>query len=163
MTYYHIDPVTKTIISGPHAPQSDYLKRLTNCGNPECLDLAPYGLVPEVREPLGEGQKYGDPIVSAEAVTLPAVDKTSEELAAELAQRRAGMTCTPRQARLALHQSGMLSAVEAFVQAGDSLLQIEWAHATEIRRTWPPVIQFAQANEISDADLDALFELAAAL
>ena len=88
---------------------------------------------------------------------------TADPDTAELEAARSLMAVTPRQARLALHQSDLLTAVEAFVGSGDAALQIEWAHATEIRRTWPPVIQFAQANEISDADLDALFELAAAL
>ena len=78
-------------------------------------------------------------------------------------QRRAAMTCTPRQARLALSQQGLLSAVEAFVAAGSEALKIEWQYATEIRRTWPPVAEFAVATDLSDETLDALFELAATL
>ena len=96
---------------------------------------------------------------------------TPEEIAAalaaqaeaELIARRAAMTCTPRQARLALHEHGILNAVEDFVQAGDSRLYIEWNYATEIKRTWPPVAEFAVANDISDETLDGLFELAATL
>ena len=78
-------------------------------------------------------------------------------------QRRAAMTCTPRQARLALAQHGLLSAVEDYVYNGNETLKIEWAFATEIRRTWPPVAEFAVANDISDETLDGLFELAATL
>ena len=78
-------------------------------------------------------------------------------------QRRAAMVCTPRQARLALAQQGLLSAVEAFVAAGSDALRIEWQYATEIRRTWPPVAEFAAANDISDETLDALLEQAATL
>lgn len=163
MTYYHINPATLTILSGPHVPQSDYLKRLTACGNPECLDLSQYDCWPEVREPLGEHQKPGAPIVANDSVTIPAVDKTADDLAAELAQRRAAMACTPRQARLALAQQGLLTAVEAFVAAGSDALRIEWQYATEIKRIWPPVAEFAAANDLSDETLDGLFELAATL
>ena len=73
------------------------------------------------------------------------------------------MTCTPRQARLALDSRGLLQAVEAFVATGSAQLQIEWQYATEIKRIWPPVAEFAVANDISDEDLDALFELAMTL
>lgn len=87
-----------------------------------------------------------------------------EQQAAEaLAQRRASLSCTPRQARLALSQQGLLAAVEAFVATGSDALRIEWQYATEIRRTWPPVAEFAVANDLSDEALDALFELAATL
>ena len=161
--YYHIDKQSLTILSGPHAPQSDYLKQLTSCGNPECLDLSQYDCWPEVREPLTEAQKAGDPLVANGVVTIPAIAKTADDLAAELAQRRATMTSTPRQARLALSQQGLLSAVEAFVAAGSDTLKIEWQYATEIKRTWPPVAEFAAANDISDETLDALFEQAATL
>lgn len=89
---------------------------------------------------------------------------TADPDTAELEAARSLMAVTPRQARLALHQSGLLNAVEDYVaDSTDLALKIEWAFATEIRRTWPPVVAFAQANEISDADLDALFELAATL
>lgn len=90
-------------------------------------------------------------------------EKSAEQIAAEAAQRRAYMSCTPRQARLALAQSNLLEAVEAWIITQPQATQIEWYHATEIKRTWPPVVEFAVANQISDTDLDALFELAATL
>ena len=83
--------------------------------------------------------------------------------AAEMTARRSKMVVTPRQARLALHEHGILNAVEAFVAAGSDALRIEWQYATEIRRTWPPVAEFAAANDLSEAQLDELFELASSL
>ena len=164
---YHIDPQSLTIIAGPFAPTDTYVRKLTRCGTPEVLGLAQYDLVPEVKPPLGQYQSYGEPVVSTDAVTLPVIDWTAEQIAAceaeQLAQRRAALSCTPRQARLALHEHGILNAVEDFVQAGDSRLYIEWNYATEIRRTWPPVAEFAAANDISDETLDGLFELAMTL
>lgn len=73
------------------------------------------------------------------------------------------VACTPRQARLALAQSNLLEVVEAFVQAGDAGIKIEWEYATEIRRDWPPVAAFAAANAIDEATIDRLFELAMTL
>jgi hypothetical protein len=72
-------------------------------------------------------------------------------------------SCTPRQARLALASAGLLTAVEGFIAAGNAALQIEWKYASEIKRDWPPVRAFAEENEISEAQLDALFALAATL
>jgi hypothetical protein len=72
-------------------------------------------------------------------------------------------SCTPRQARLALAGAGLLTAVEAFVAAGDAAMQIEWEYASEVMRDWPPVLAFAEASGIRDEQMDALFALAATL
>lgn len=135
--------------------------------NPAVKGLA-FGFALESRYPTVYPVFYGTCDDEAEMDipgVLAVIDQAGydQALAGEMTARRSKLVVTPRQARLALHQSGLLTAVEAFVGSGDAALQIEWAHATEIKRTWPPVIQFAQANEISDADLDALFELAATL
>ena len=160
--YYHISP-TLEILSGPHAADSAYVRNLTRCGTPEVLNLADYGLVPEVREPLGEGQKHGAPIVSAEAVTLPAVARTAEELAAELNARRAVMSCSPAQGQLALLQAGILDALEAWVATQSREVQIEYAARTVWYRTWPLVASAGAAMGLSDAQMDDLFALAATL
>lgn len=89
MRYYHINMLTLEILSGPHEIQSTYIRRLTSCGNPELLDLSTYGLVPEVYETLTDTQKHGIAIVSADAVTFPAIAKTAGELAAEAAEAKA--------------------------------------------------------------------------
>jgi hypothetical protein len=74
--YYLIE--NGQIASGPHAVDSPTVRRLTSCGNPELLgpDLSAWGLVPEQRETLGEGQGYGpaELLADGSAVLLPAVD-----------------------------------------------------------------------------------------
>ena len=104
-----------------------------------------------------------------EALALPGVLGVISEadyqqaLADELIARRAPVSVTARQARLALAQAGLLTAVEDWVAASAASVQIEWEYATEIRRLWPPVLAFAAANGLSDDALDALFVQAAAL
>jgi len=69
---YLINPDTLTILSGPHGVQSTFVKKLTNCGNPELLNLADYNIVPAVYPPLTESQRYSaTPVVTADAVTFP--------------------------------------------------------------------------------------------
>jgi len=87
MNYYLIDKANMTIVSGPHAMKSSYIKKLTNCGNPELLDLSVFDLVPIVYSPLAEGQKHGDPVVYLDRVEFTAVSKDSNELDVDLAMR----------------------------------------------------------------------------
>ena len=70
---------------------------------------------------------------------------------------------TPRQARLALLNAGLLDAVEAYVATQPRSVQIEWEFASEIRRDWPPVVQAASALGLTAEQVDALFEAAARL
>ena len=84
-------------------------------------------------------------------------------IAARLAAYRAGLSCTPRQARLALQQAGLLAAVTAWIAAADEATRIEWEFATEIRRDWPPIATCASALGLADTDLDGLFALAETL
>lgn len=162
---YHIQD--NAILSGPHAADSQYVRKLTRCGTPSVLNLADYGLVPEVKPALGEYQSYGEPVVSAEAVTFPVVDWDAAQIAEYeaqlLAARRAAMLCTPRQARLALAQSSLLTAVEAWIATAPQATQIEWEFAQEIRRDWPPIADAATALGLTEAQLDDLFTLAATL
>lgn len=89
---YHINQVSLSIIAGPFTLTDPYVRKLTRCGTPDVFsaaELAAFGLVPEVRPELGEYQSYGDPIVTADAVTIPVVDWTDEEIrAATLAAAR---------------------------------------------------------------------------
>lgn len=80
---YHIDPQSLSILAGPFAPTDTYVRKLTRCGTPEVFsteELAAFGLVPEVRPELGEYQSYGEPVVTASAVTIPVVDWSDEEI-----------------------------------------------------------------------------------
>ena len=70
---------------------------------------------------------------------------------------------TPRQARLALLNAGLLDAVEAYIAQATRSVQIEWEFANAIRRDWPPVVQAASALGLSNEHVDALFTAAARL
>ena len=71
---------------------------------------------------------------------------------------------TMRQARLALFQAGKLNEVETAIQnSNDEELKIEWNYATEVPRNWESLIRVANNLGITDAEIDALFELAKTL
>lgn len=65
------------------------------------------------------------------------------------------------QARAALHNAGLLTAVEAAVAAADPFTQIAWADATEFRRDSPTIAALAVALGMTGAQLDDLFRAAA--
>lgn len=81
----------------------------------------------------------------------------------EISNQRSGLTCTPRQARLALQQAGLLTAVTDWISSADNTTQIEWEFALEIRRDWPPITLCATYLGLSEEQLDDLFILAATL
>ena len=85
------------------------------------------------------------------------------EIAERLEARRAVMICTPRQARLALAQAGLLPAVEAWVATQSPETKIEWEFASEIRRTQGLVVSAAGALGLTHAQIDALFDHAGSL
>ncbi len=84
-------------------------------------------------------------------------------VAERLARWRAAMRVSPRQARLALRQAGLLGTVTAWIAQADEITRIEWESATEIRRDWPPIAQCGAALGLAEAQLDGLFALAASL
>lgn len=73
------------------------------------------------------------------------------------------MTVTARQIRLAMNALGIRAQVEAAVAAADQNTRDEWEYATEIRRDWPAFVAMAAALGKTDAEIDALFNLARAL
>lgn len=94
--YYHINPSMLTIIAGPFELQSEYVKNLTHCGNPELLNLADYNLVPEVREALNEDDEIsGAPVVTVTAVTIPKANDTIPEIKRRKRERIAAI-CSNR-------------------------------------------------------------------
>lgn len=72
-----------------------------------------------------------------------------------------------RQARLALFQQGKLSQVQPLIDAmaepAKTTTQISWDYAQEVRRDDDLVVQLSAAMGLTNADLDALFTLAATL
>ena len=70
---------------------------------------------------------------------------------------------TMRQAKLALHVAGMLTAVNAVVAQADETVKIEWEYAAEVERNWPTLIVLQPLLGLSDEQIDQLFISAAAL
>jgi len=68
-----------------------------------------------------------------------------------------------RQARLALHNAGLLSAADAFVQSLGGAAQIEWEYAQEIRRDHALVAALQAELQLTDEQIDQLFIAANAL
>lgn len=74
---------------------------------------------------------------------------------------------TMRQARLALNAAGLLSSVEAAINAlpepTKTQALIEWEYSNEVQRTNGIVAQLGPALGLSEAQLDALFSAAEAI
>ncbi len=80
MVYYHISRTPLAILSGPHDTQSEYVKTLTGCGNPELLNLADYHLVPLIEEEIGDDDNFGNPVITDAGVVLEKVQPTLAEV-----------------------------------------------------------------------------------
>lgn len=80
---------------------------------------------------------------------------------------RAGTTVTPAQIRLALDAIGKLDAVQPAIDAMTGAVkrrtQIIWDHSPEIARRNPSIVILGNALGMTKAEVDALFEAAAAL
>jgi hypothetical protein len=64
---------------------------------------------------------------------------------------------TMRQARLALHSAGLLSAISTSITSMPMDVQIEWEYANEILRASPTIIALATALNMSSTQVDELF------
>lgn len=71
---------------------------------------------------------------------------------------------TMAQARVALHRSGLLAAVQAAVAASpDPEVTITWEYSTVVSRDSALVTALAGGLGLTESDLDALFTSAAAI
>ncbi|SMF94608.1 hypothetical protein SAMN02949497_1929 [Methylomagnum ishizawai] len=73
------------------------------------------------------------------------------------------IVATPSQFRLALLQSGLLDAVEAYVATQPRPTQIEYEYAPQIHSQNPLIVAAAQALGLTDGQRLALFQLAVTL
>ncbi len=146
------------IISGPHHMLSDEIKRITSCGNPELLgDLGKWGLVPEVRDTLGENQGYGggELAIDGLSVRLPAIDIAPEDMPAPQA-------IPAWLAKIALLESGAMGAVTTLAQLDAAVIsKIEKAVPAGIERerqkaAWAYGADFSSINAIQKDVLSAL-------
>jgi hypothetical protein len=81
--------------------------------------------------------------------------------------RLSAVSCSMRQARLALFAAGKLAAVETAIDALEepdrTAARIAWEYSTEVQRDHGLVLSLAPALELDAEALDALFIAAAAL
>lgn len=68
---------------------------------------------------------------------------------------------TAMQARIALHDAGLLAAAHAAAEAAGGAVQIAWEYATEFPRNSPTLAALAAVIGLDDAAIDALFISAA--
>lgn len=102
----------------------------------------------------------------ASDLPMPSLDEiNASETEAEAAYKRSLIKpVTRRQFKLALLAIGLLDDVEAAIAAsGDRALQINYAEALDFDRNNPFVLQMSAALGKTDAEIDALFQLAASL
>lgn len=77
--------------------------------------------------------------------------------------RKPRTTLTMRQARLYLHQKGMLDQVESAISGLDEAAQIEWQYAATVEIDWP-IVQFIRTQlGLSDEQVQIMFDEAAKL
>lgn len=102
------------------------------------------------------------------------VDMTEQEVAEWQAMqslqnnsRHVPQSVTPRQARLALLQSGLLDDVESVIAEmvgdGGRAARIEWEYSTEVLRSSPMISGVQISIGMTDEQIDDLFIMAAEL
>lgn len=110
------------------------------------------------------GQTYYLPDGSRHKITAIGVAPPPDTLASPplptIEQIRSQMKCEAWQLRRALTQIGLRSAVEAVVAAADQDTKDMWDYAVTYRRNHPIVAALAASLNKTDADIDALFDLA---
>ena len=96
-------------------------------------------------------------------ITKELVEKTAAEVEAEIQATRQMMSVSPWQMRKALNLTGRRDAVEAVLLGADRDTIDGWEYATEFQRLNPLVGNLGIGLGLTEADLDALFELAMTL
>ena len=82
---------------------------------------------------------------------------------AEVPEPAIPSTVNMYQARIALHQAGLLATVQAGIGQMSQEAQIKWEFAPTVRREDALTAAMATALNLSDAQLDGLFTTAAAI
>ena len=126
----------------------------------EAIDIEGIVFVDEKDIPYDEKTQYieeGMPILSDGkwVRSLTVVDKTDEQMQQDTKVSVPTML-TPRQARLALLNAGLLDEAEALL-ANDRAMQIWWEYSLDIQRDHPMVTALAVQLDLDDEGLDNLF------
>lgn len=87
---------------------------------------------------------------------------TPEEMERMLFFKRSEMVVSPFQAKAALLQAGLLTDVENYINNPDTdpLVKLAWNNATEFRRLSPIISVLGSTFNLSEIQLDKLFESA---
>ena len=125
--------------------------------------LAALGIYPHETAPGDAPLGYTDWVLTEGVYSRAPAGTESERADALALAARSNMSCTPRQARLALLQAGLLETAEAWIATAPIATKIDWEFAEVIRRDFGAVIDAASALGLTDAQVDQLFGLAAAL
>jgi hypothetical protein len=88
---------------------------------------------------------------------------SASDYQAPVEEKLTAITITPRQARLALLQSGHLETVEAMIAEQPRQVQIQWEFANEINRCDLLVCGMLAALGLTSDQIDTLFNLASTL
>jgi hypothetical protein len=70
---------------------------------------------------------------------------------------------SPRQARIALLNAGLLDQAQAAIDAAGGSTKISWEYATQFDRSFPLIDTLGQALGLTGAEIDQLFVAAAAI
>lgn len=106
------------------------------------------------------GQSAGKTIAAGQDGRPALADRPVRTPEEALASERAAMVVSRFQARVALHNAGLLQSVEAAVAAADPFVQIAWADAVEFRRNSQTIVALAAALSLPDTQVDDLFRAA---
>jgi len=98
--------------------------------------------------------------ISKEAVIIPYVESEAQSKLATV-QISAPLAVSPRQARLALQEAGLLEQVLQLIEQQPEQVQIEWEYATLVELNHPTVQLLADALQLDEDQLIALFARAA--
>jgi len=112
---------------------------------------------------IDSGPEYEAAVAAGPLPFAPIQDPapTPEEIVAILAAWRAGAVISQAQARLTLHQLGLLATVQAFADA-DPAASIVWEYADVIKRN-SPFIDGLGAAAFTPTQIDDIFIYAMAL
>lgn len=135
----------------------------TASGRIDCeINHPVYGWIPFTVDVADTGAEFDVVALDASIRQAGGISPYSPPSAAEiLASERATMRCSRFQARAALHNAGLLVAVEAAVAGADPFVQIAWQDATEFYRGSPTIAALQAAVGLTDEQVDNLFRAAA--
>ena len=100
---------------------------------------------------------YWDDVSKSQKERDATVDETLEIDARKIAHPTVPQVVTMRQARLALNSAGLLSAVQAVINAGSDEVKITWEYSSEVQRNNGLVPTMAASLGMTEEQIDNLF------